>query len=224
MYLAKSLSLASNLTPWCRSGTLLARPWFTGCRCLLSLHLQHPQIAGTLYIFSEWMNGYLWPNSYFPHDTPATSVSSLFPLLASFFLPYHPGQKFYFFNTDFYFFYYSWFTVFYQFYTVQKSDPVTRTYILSFSHITLHYAPSQVTRYSRISLLIHSKGNSLHLLTSDSQSIPLLPPPPWQSQVCSLSRTEILEWPFLIMPPPYSLHQHQKFLFFCLTTFSLLMY
>ena len=37
--------------------------------------------------------------------------------------------------------------------------------------------------HSRISLLIHSKGNSLHLLTPDSQSIPLPPPllPPRQS-------------------------------------------
>ena len=37
--------------------------------------------------------------------------------------------------------------------------------------------------YSRISLLIHSKCNSLHLLTPDSQSIPLPPPLPWQLQV-----------------------------------------
>ena len=32
--------------------------------------------------------------------------------------------------------------------------------------------------HSRISLLIHSKSNSLHLLTPSSQSLPLLPPPP----------------------------------------------
>ena len=31
--------------------------------------------------------------------------------------------------------------------------------------------------YSRISWLIHSKGNSVHLLTPDSQSISLSPPP-----------------------------------------------
>ena len=38
-----------------------------------------------------------------------------------------------------------------------------------------------------ISLLIHSQCNSLHLLTLNSQSIPLSPPPPppWQLQVCS---------------------------------------
>ena len=43
--------------------------------------------------------------------------------------------------------------------------------------------------YSRISLLSHSKGNGLHLLTTNSQSIPLPPPPPppWQPQVCSPS-------------------------------------
>ena len=28
-------------------------------------------------------------------------------------------------------------------------------------------------------MLIHSKGNSLHLFTPSSQSIPLPPPPPW---------------------------------------------
>ena len=33
--------------------------------------------------------------------------------------------------------------------------------------------------HSRISLLIHSNGNSLHLLTSSSQSILLPPAPPW---------------------------------------------
>ena len=36
--------------------------------------------------------------------------------------------------------------------------------------------------YGRISLLIHSKGSSLHLLTPNSQFILL--PPPWQPQVC----------------------------------------
>ena len=47
---------------------------------------------------------------------------------------------------DFYFFRYSWFTVFCQFSTVQQNDPVTHTYIHSFSHIILHHVPSQVTR------------------------------------------------------------------------------
>uniref|UniRef100_A0A8D1MWB5 Ig-like domain-containing protein n=1 Tax=Sus scrofa TaxID=9823 RepID=A0A8D1MWB5_PIG len=38
--------------------------------------------------------------------------------------------------------------------------------------------------YSRTSLLIDSKCNSLHLLTPNSPSIPL--PPPWQPQICPL--------------------------------------
>ena len=40
--------------------------------------------------------------------------------------------------------------------------------------------------HSRISLLIHSKGNSLHPLIPNSQSTPLPPPPhpPGQPQVC----------------------------------------
>ena len=69
---------------------------------------------------------------------------------------------------------------------------VTHIYIHSFSHIILHHVPSQVTSYrvpvlfSRISLLIHSKCTSLHLLTLDSWSIPFPPLPPWQLQVCSL--------------------------------------
>ena len=37
--------------------------------------------------------------------------------------------------------------------------------------------------HSRISLLIHSKGNSLDLSTSSTPSIPLPPPPLWQLQV-----------------------------------------
>ena len=65
------------------------------------------------------------------------------------------------------------------------------THIHPCSHIILHHVPSQMTGYtfpglySRISLPIHSKGTSLHLLTPDSQSIPLPPPPPWQPQVYS---------------------------------------
>ena len=42
-------------------------------------------------------------------------------------------------------------------------------------------------QYSRISLIIHPKCNNLHLLTPDSQSIPLPFPPPWQPQVHSPS-------------------------------------
>ena len=36
-------------------------------------------------------------------------------------------------------------------------------------------------------MLIHTKYKSLHLLTPDSQSIPLHPTPPWILQVCSPS-------------------------------------
>ena len=46
--------------------------------------------------------------------------------------------------------------------------------------------------HSRISLPIHCKGNSLHLLTPSSQSIWLPPPPPWQPQVYSPSPRRIL--------------------------------
>ena len=57
--------------------------------------------------------------------------------------------------------------------------PVTRLHIHSFSHVILHYIPPQVigysspVLYSRISLLLHSRWNLLHLLIPNSQSIPL---------------------------------------------------
>ena len=41
-----------------------------------------------------------------------------------------------------YFVHYSWFTVCCPSCTVQPSDPVTHLYIHSFSHISLHHAPS----------------------------------------------------------------------------------
>ena len=71
-----------------------------------------------------------------------------------------------------------------------SSDTVIYTYVFFFSY----YPPlcsiisDQIqlpVLYSRISFLIHSKGNSLHLLTPDFQSIPL--PPPQQPQVFSPS-------------------------------------
>ena len=66
-------------------------------------------------------------------------------------------------------------------------------YIHSLFHIIFHHVPSRdwtkfLVLCSRTSLSIHSKYNSLHLLTLNSQSIPLPPPPPWQPHVC---------WPFL---------------------------
>ena len=54
--------------------------------------------------------------------------------------------------------------------------------------------------HSRISLLIHSKCNSLHLLTPDSQSIPLPLPPPWQPQVCSPSPWVSFLWKGSFVP------------------------
>ena len=45
------------------------------------------------------------------------------------------------FYDDFYFFRYSWFTVFCQFSTAQQVDPVTHTYIHSFSHTILYHSP-----------------------------------------------------------------------------------
>ena len=50
--------------------------------------------------------------------------------------------------------------------------------------ITSHQTSFPVL-YSKIPLLIHSKGNSLHILTPNSQSLLLHPPLFWQPQVCS---------------------------------------
>ena len=77
---------------------------------------------------------------------------------------------------------------------VQQSDPVIHIYIyihththtlfLTLSSIMLHHKWLDIpVLQSRISLLIHSKCNSMYLLTQISQSIPLLPTPPWQPQV-----------------------------------------
>ena len=80
---------------------------------------------------------------------------------------------------------------------VLQSDPVYVYIIASLSHIHIQffpqYPPSSIISdwiqfpvlYSRISLLVHSKCNSLCLLIPNSHSIPLPPPPPWHSQVCS---------------------------------------
>ena len=68
---------------------------------------------------------------------------------------------------------------------VQQSDPVTHIYIYTFLFLCYLHLPSWTTPrdwlefpvlYSRTSLLIHSKHNSLHLQTSNSPSI-LLPLP-----------------------------------------------
>ena len=56
--------------------------------------------------------------------------------------------SFIYFLNDLSVFQYSWFTVFCPFSAIQQCDPVAHTYIHSFSHVILHRAPSQVTRYS----------------------------------------------------------------------------
>ena len=101
---------------------------------------------------------------------------------------------FFLFLNDFYFFSYSWFTVFSQFSTIQQSDPVslplpTNIYILflTLSPIMLDNKGLDTVPSAIQQDLIASKGNSVHLLTPNSQSIPLPPPPPWQPQVCSPS-------------------------------------
>ena len=84
--------------------------------------------------------------------------------------------------------------------TIQQNDPVTHTHIyiifLTLSPIKFYRKLLDIVPllYNRISLLIHFKYNSLHLLTSYSQSIPLPPPPQWQPQVCSLSPWGTFLW------------------------------
>ena len=75
---------------------------------------------------------------------------------------------------------------------VQKNDPVTHTHTFFFSHYppSCSIASDQTyfpVLYSRTSLLIHSKCNSLHLLTPNTQSIPFPLPPSWQPQAYSPS-------------------------------------
>ena len=83
-------------------------------------------------------------------------------------------------------FYYDWFTVVCQFLSYSK---VTQSYIYinPFSYIILYYKWLDVhvpVLLSRISLPVHSKCKSFHLLTPDSQSITLPPPPHLQTRVC----------------------------------------
>ena len=81
---------------------------------------------------------------------------------------------------------YSCFTVFCQFSTVQQSDPAL---FLTLSSIVLHlkWLDGFPVLFSRILLLVHSRCNSLHLLTPESQSLPVPRPPPWQPQIYSPS-------------------------------------
>ena len=80
----------------------------------------------------------------------------------------------------FFFFHYSWFTVLCQFSTVQHSGPIAHVCILfltssstMFHHERLDTFPCAVQQ-DLIAYL--SKCNSLHLLTPDSQALPLPPP------------------------------------------------
>ena len=62
---------------------------------------------------------------------------------------------------------------------VMHSDPVAYILFSTLSSIMFHHNWLSIwfpVLYSRISLLIHFKWNSFHLLTPDSQSIPLPPP------------------------------------------------
>ena len=79
-------------------------------------------------------------------------------------------------------------------YWVSKVTPSMYTHARTHTHILFHILSSimacpkrldivPVLYYSRASLLIHSKCNSLHPTTRNSQFIPLFPLPPWQPQV-----------------------------------------
>ena len=121
-----------------------------------------------------------WEGSWnLPEEGQSWNQQAALPRQGSFFI------FFLFFFKDFYYFLLYLIYNVLSFSAVWQSDPV----IYIFFHIILHHVPSQVIRYSpllysRISLLIHSKCNSLHLLTPNSQSILLPPPSPWQPLVC----------------------------------------
>ena len=79
---------------------------------------------------------------------------------------------------------YGWFTMFCQFLLYSR---VTQSYTHIHSFSSNYFPPYSIPRdwiefpvlYSRTSLLIHSKCNNLHLLTPNSQPIPLPPSPPF---------------------------------------------
>ena len=101
---------------------------------------------------------------------------------------------------------YCWFTMLCQFLLYSKMTQsficiytqFTHTYTIFF-YIIFHHGLSQEIGYSflcssRTLLLIHSKFNSLHLLTPNSQSIPLPPPSP-------LATASPFQWKPLHQPP-----------------------
>ena len=80
---------------------------------------------------------------------------------------------------------------------LQPSDSVTRiyTFFSVFSSIAIYHRILNIVPavlYNRNLWFIHSVLNSLHLLILTSQSFPPRPPPPWQSQVCSLCLVSLL--------------------------------
>ena len=83
------------------------------------------------------------------------------------------------------------------------SSPIVFSYLIFYAHRAWqHQILNPLSKASQIlpvgfvstaatkgtSQFICSKCNSLRLLTPDSQSIPLPPPPPWQPQACPLQR------------------------------------
>ena len=120
---------------------------------------------------------------------------------------------------------YSWFMLFYQFLLYSK---VTQLYIytLSPSHIIFHHVPSQVIGHSSLCytadlIVYHSKCNNFHLLSPNSPSIPLLPPPPQQPQVCCpwlwvcFCSADSFIYAIFYIP-----HNHMVFVFLFLTYFT----
>ena len=108
------------------------------------------------------------------------------------------------------------------FYFTAKWQSHTYVYVLflTLSSIMFHHKwLDVVVLYSRISLLIHSKCNNLHLLISDCQSIPLSPPPPRQPQVCSPSPWVSFLWKLHLCHILNSRDKwyHMVFIFFFLT-------
>lgn len=86
MYLVKSLSLESNVDPWCSSGADSRFPGSTAASA--------PTSSRDSVHFSKQMNRYLGPDSYSHRATLATSLWFLFLLLASFFFSHRLGKEF----------------------------------------------------------------------------------------------------------------------------------
>ena len=85
------------------------------------------------------------------------------------------------------FFCYSGLTMFFSFCCIVKW--LSHTYIHTILTLSsIMFCPKEIGYSSlcRTLLLIHSKCNSLHVVTLNSQSIPLLSPPPSPWQICLL--------------------------------------